>query len=149
MREEKKKNSFNAPPRRFRDRPLFFHPRGGCLPSSSFSFSSSYSVGVVVSGFQRVRSSSSSSSSSSCARCVFLSDAEHKKKSFFFPKKSPTCLGCGKLIRGTFLCVSLCCFPFLFIVEIYPVQREGFSQNQNLRFNLFLCLFFPYSLLVG
>ncbi len=77
MREEKK-NSFNAPPRRFRDRPLFFHPRGGCLPSSSFSFSSSSSVGVVVSGFQRVRSSSSSSSSS-CARCVFLSDAEHKK----------------------------------------------------------------------
>jgi len=76
MREEKK-NSFNAPPRRFRDRPLFFHPRGGCLPSSSFSFSSSSSVGVVVSGFQRVRSSSSSSSS--CARCVFLSDAEHKK----------------------------------------------------------------------
>ena len=35
----KKKEFFNAPPRRFRDRPLFFHPRGGCLPSSSSSSS--------------------------------------------------------------------------------------------------------------
>ena len=44
-----------------------------------------------------------------CARCVFLSDAEHKKNlsSSSQKKKSPTCLGCGKLIlRGTFLCVS-------------------------------------------
>jgi len=111
MREEKK-NSFNAPPHwRFRDRPLFFHPRGGCLPSSSSS------VGVVVSGFQRVVVVGVASTSFffffffffvMCPLRFFVRRGAQKKSFLFFPKKkSPNCLGCGKLIlRGTFLCVS-------------------------------------------
>ena len=54
---------------------------------------------------------------------AFFCPTRSTKKIFpLLPKESPTCLGCGKLMREALFRVSLlcCCFPFLFIFdEIY------------------------------